>query len=456
MPELPEVETVRRGLAPVMEGARFDKVRGASRRPALAAAEGFRQAHRGHHCHRPGPPRQISAGRPVVRRRAADASRHVGLVPRRAKRRRPKTPGRYYHERSKQSAHDHVVFQMSSGAMVSFNDPRRFGSMKLVPRARLDEEPLLRSLGPEPLGNEFDAAMLAEACHGKKTSLKAALLDQTIVAGLGNIYVCEALNRSRLSPRRIASTLATRSRRAARAHRAAGRFHQGGAQRRDQGRRLVVARPSPDLGRARHFQHNFRVYDREGKPCPTRGCGGTIRRIAQNGRSTFYLSGCARNSASLHRMLRRGETDQPCRPASSSKPKAGSASSASTGRRCSTRSTQRWSRSSTPRSTAFDADANIGCILITGSEKAFAAGADIKEMADKELHRRLPQQFRRQRGPHRARPQAGGRGGRGLRARRRLRVRDAVPTSSSPPTTPSSASRRSSSASFPAMAARSG
>ena len=112
------------------------------------------------------------------------------------------TPGSYYHDRGKQAAHDHVVFHMSSGAVVSFNDPRRFGSMKLVARGELDQEPLLRALGPEPLGNAFDAAMLAAACQSKKTSLKAALLDQTVVAGLGNIYVCEALNLSRLSPRR--------------------------------------------------------------------------------------------------------------------------------------------------------------------------------------------------------------------------------------------------------------
>ena len=99
-------------------------------------------------------------------------------------------------------AHDHVVFHMSSGATVTFNDPRRFGFMKLVPRAKLDDEPLLRAIGPEPLGNAFDAAMLARACGGKKTSLKAALSDQSVVAGLGNIYVCEALNRALLSPKR--------------------------------------------------------------------------------------------------------------------------------------------------------------------------------------------------------------------------------------------------------------
>jgi len=164
--------------------------------------------------------------------------------------------------------------------------------MKLVPRRDIGDEPLLRWLGPEPLGNEFDATMLAAACHGKKTSLKAALLDQTVVAGLGNIYVCEALNRARLSPRRIASTLATRS----------GAPHQrtallvdsikavlndaikaGGSSLRDH------RQTSGELGA---FQHNFRVYDREGERCPARGCPGVVRRFTQNGRSTFYCRVC--------------------------------------------------------------------------------------------------------------------------------------------------------------------
>src|SRR5580658_8951863 len=122
-----------------------------------------------------------------------------------------KALGRYYHERGRHAAHDHVVFHMSSGAIVTFNDPRRFGSMKIVARDRLDDEPLLSRLGPEPLGNAFDAAMLAAACAGKKTSLKAALLDQRVVAGIGNIYACEALHRALLSPKRLASTIASKS-----------------------------------------------------------------------------------------------------------------------------------------------------------------------------------------------------------------------------------------------------
>jgi formamidopyrimidine-DNA glycosylase len=211
-----------------------------------------------------------------------------------ARRRGESTPGAYYHERSKMAAHDHVVFHMSSGARIAFNDPRRFGMMKLVPRAELDREPLLRALGPEPLGNEFDAAMLARACRGKKTSLKAALSDQKIVAGLGNIYVCEALHRALLSPKRRASTIATKSglpnERAQRLVDAIKAvlmeaIEAGGSSLRDH------RRTNGELG---DFQHNFRVYDREGKPCPTPGCRGIIKRIVQTGRSTFFCPVCQR------------------------------------------------------------------------------------------------------------------------------------------------------------------
>src|SRR5262249_16941704 len=155
------------------------------------------------------------------------------------------------------------------------------GSMKIVPRAKLEQEPLLRALGPEPLGNEFDAAMLARACTGKKTSLKAALSDQKVVAGLGNIYVCEALNRARLSPKREASTIANRA--GAPNERAEklvdaikavlnDAIKAGGSSLRDH------RRTDGALG---DFQHNFRVYDREGKACPTPGCKGIVKRIVQ-------------------------------------------------------------------------------------------------------------------------------------------------------------------------------
>jgi formamidopyrimidine-DNA glycosylase len=181
---------------------------------------------------------------------------------------------------------------MSSGATVTFNDPRRFGLMLIVPRRELAAHPLMREVGPEPLGNVFDAELLAAACAGKKTSLKAALLDQTVVAGLGNIYVCEALHRARLSPKRSASTIATRA--GAPNARAVAlvdaikavlndAIRAGGSSLRDH------RRTDGELG---YFQHHFRVYDREGEPCVTPGCAGTVKRIVQNGRSTYFCAKC--------------------------------------------------------------------------------------------------------------------------------------------------------------------
>src|SRR6202142_505412 len=208
MPELPEVETVRRGLEPAMDGARFTKVevrRGDLRWPL---PKDFAQRLKGTTVRGLGRRAKylladLSSGEVLVMHLGMSGSFHVF-------REKDRHLGRYYHARAKHVTHDHVVFHMSSGAIVTFNDPRRFGSMKIVPRQDLDDEPLLARLGPEPLGNAFDAAMLAAACKGKKTSLKAALLDQRIVAGLGNIYVCEALHLARLSPKRNASTIADR------------------------------------------------------------------------------------------------------------------------------------------------------------------------------------------------------------------------------------------------------
>jgi len=291
MPELPEVETVRRGLEPVMEGARFTAVEARRRDLRWPLPKDFAARLQG----------QTVTG---LGRRAkyllADLSSgevllmHLGMsgsfrVFRDGGERKP---GQYYHERAQHLAHDHVVFHMSSGAHVTFNDPRRFGSMKLVRRDKLEDEPLLRALGPEPLGNEFDAAMLARSCRGKKTSLKAALSDQRIVAGLGNIYVCEALHRALLSPKRRASTIASRTgapnERAERLVDAIKAVLQdairaGGSSLRDH------KQTNGELGL---FQHNFRVYDREGQPCVTPGCSGTVKRIVQNGRSTFFCPVC--------------------------------------------------------------------------------------------------------------------------------------------------------------------
>ncbi|MFY9760977.1 MAG: bifunctional DNA-formamidopyrimidine glycosylase/DNA-(apurinic or apyrimidinic site) lyase [Xanthobacteraceae bacterium] len=302
MPELPEVETVRRGLEPAMEGQRFTKVevrRGDLRWPL---PKDFAQRLNGRTVTGIGRRAKylladLSSGDVLLMHLGMSGSFHVF-------REKDRQLGRYHHQREKHVAHDHIVFHMSSGATVTFNDPRRFGSMKLVPRAKLDDEPLLKGLGPEPLGNAFDAAMLARACRGKKTSLKAALLDQRIVAGLGNIYVCEALYRARLSPKRMASTIAgrkgepnERAKRLVEAIKAVlnEAIKSGGSSLRDH------RRTNGDLGM---FQHNFRVYDREGEPCappyppPLAGegregaCGGTVKRIVQNGRSTFYCPAC--------------------------------------------------------------------------------------------------------------------------------------------------------------------
>jgi formamidopyrimidine-DNA glycosylase len=293
MPELPEVETVRRGLEPAMQGARFARVevrRGDLRWPL---AKDFVQRVEGKTVKGLGRRAKylltdLSSGDVLLMHLGMSGSFHV------FQEQGDKALGRYYHEREKHVAHDHVVFHMSSGAIVTFNDPRRFGSMKIVPRQKLDAEPLLKGLGPEPLGNEFDAAMLARACKAKKTSLKAALLDQRIVAGLGNIYVCEALHRARLSPKRMASTIAQKSgapnERAERLVEGikavlADAIKAGGSSLRDH------KRTDGELGM---FQHNFRVYDREGERCRTPGCDGTVKRIVQNGRSTFYCPACQR------------------------------------------------------------------------------------------------------------------------------------------------------------------
>ncbi len=286
MPELPEVETVRRGLAPAMEGARLVKVEVRHRGLRWPVAKDFEKRLAGQTITSVGRRAKylivdVSSGDVLVMHLGMSGSFRVndGKI------------AKYHHEKSKSTTHDHIVFHMSNGTTVTFNDPRRFGSMKLVARAKMDQEPLLRSIGPEPLGNEFDAAMLAQACAGKKTSLKAALLDQRVVAGLGNIYVCEALFRARLSPKRLALTIADRKgqpneRAVALVDAIKAVLHDaikaGGSSLRDH------RRADGSLG---DFQHNFLVYDCEGKPCPG-GCKGTVKRIVQNGRSTFYCPRC--------------------------------------------------------------------------------------------------------------------------------------------------------------------
>jgi formamidopyrimidine-DNA glycosylase len=284
MPELPEVETVRRGLAPVFEGVAIARVE--QRRPDLRF---------------PFPPRFAARlkGRTVTAlgRRAkyltaalddgATLVMHLGMsgsfavgggsavaLPAlsRAGDRKP--------------AHDHVVFSLASGRSVTYNDPRRFGFMLLVPRGELERHPRFRDLGPEPLGPDFDGARLARRFAGRATSLKAALLDQRVVAGLGNIYVCEALWRARLDPERAADAATpAECRRLAIAVRNVldEAIAAGGSTLRDYRR---------TDGSAGAFQARFAVYDRDGGACTRRGCDGTIARIVQNGRATFRCAAC--------------------------------------------------------------------------------------------------------------------------------------------------------------------
>jgi formamidopyrimidine-DNA glycosylase len=290
MPELPEVETVRRGLQPVMEGAKILHAEARRKDLRFPFQKDFVARLTGQTV--------IGLGRRAKYLMADLGSgdvllMHLGMSGsfRVEKKDDARTPGEFHYPRSKDTAHDHVLFRMSSGADIVFNDPRRFGYMKIIARNALDAEPLLKGLGPEPLGNEFDAAMLARACAGKSTTLKAALLDQRVVAGLGNIYVCEALYRAHLSPKRQASTLANKKGEPTdHAKYLVDAIHDvlnqaikaGGSSLRDH------RQTTGELG---YFQHSFQVYDREGEKCGKDGSG-VIRRFTQNGRSTFWCPKC--------------------------------------------------------------------------------------------------------------------------------------------------------------------
>ena len=196
--------------------------------------------------------------------------------------------GRFVHEHPAPEKHDHVVFHMENGARITFNDPRRFGAMDMMRTSEAEAHKLLASLGPEPLGNAFNEDHLIAAFKGRNTPVKAALLDQRIVAGLGNIYVCEALFRARISPKRKAGQIAPK--------RVAAlvpiirdvlseAIEAGGSSLRD------FRQADGELG---YFQHSFDVYGREGEPCKTDGCDRKISRIVQSGRSSFYCAQCQR------------------------------------------------------------------------------------------------------------------------------------------------------------------
>lgn len=283
MPELPEVETVRRGLAPAMTGRVI--VRAQINRPDLRW---------------PFPPRMAERlnGQTVLglRRRSkyllADLSSgeslliHLGMSGRILISGDPL--GRFVHDHPAPEKHDHVVLDMDSGARITFNDPRRFGAMDLLETAQAEAHPLLSRIGPEPLGNAFNAPYLAAALAGRNTPVKSALLDQRIVAGLGNIYVCEALFRAGLSPRRKAKNVS--------AARVAAlvpiirdvlseAIEAGGSSLRD------FRQADGELG---YFQHRFDVYSREGEACRKQGCDARIARVVQSGRSSFYCPACQR------------------------------------------------------------------------------------------------------------------------------------------------------------------
>lgn len=283
MPELPEVETVMRGLQPSMEGAVIAQAQ--VNRPDLRWPFPERMAER------------LTGARVVALRRRskyilAELDRgetllvHLGMSGRMTVSGDPL--GQFVHDHPQAAKHDHVVFDMDNGARVTFNDPRRFGAMDLIDTADLAEHKLLRVLGPEPLGNDFHEDHLIAAFKGKNTPVKSALLDQGIIAGLGNIYVCEALFRAQISPKRKAGQLA-----AARVAALVPIIRQvleeaiiaGGSSLKD------FRQANGELG---YFQHSFDVYGREAEPCKRQGCGGTIARITQSGRSSFYCGKCQR------------------------------------------------------------------------------------------------------------------------------------------------------------------
>ncbi len=287
MPELPEVETVRIGLAPVLEGYRLTKVetrRGGLRVPFPRNFAGRLTGKRVNTLRRRAKYllAELDNGETLVI--------HLGMSGRMAVYAEGgvRKLGQYVYDAAPVGAgsgkHDHVVFETDAPARIVFTDPRRFGLMTLVPTDTLEEDKLFEGLGVEPLSNHFHADYLAAVLKGKKTPIKSALLDQRVIAGIGNIYACEALFRARISPKRLAgkvraaeiSMLADAIKTVLREAIAAG-----GSSLRD------YRQADGNLG---NFQHRFRVYDREGEPCPS--CQGTIKRIVQAGRSTFYCPKC--------------------------------------------------------------------------------------------------------------------------------------------------------------------
>ncbi|HEV8034677.1 bifunctional DNA-formamidopyrimidine glycosylase/DNA-(apurinic or apyrimidinic site) lyase [Yoonia sp.] len=283
MPELPEVETVKAGIAPVMEGRVI--ARAEVNRPDLRWPFPERMAER------------LTGQRVLgLRRRskyilvdlesAETLLIHLGMSGRMLV--SGQMIGEFHHPHPAPAKHDHVVFHMENGARITFNDARRFGAMDLMQTARQDDHWLIRDLGPEPLGNAFNETYLVERLKGRNTPIKSALLDQRIVSGLGNIYVCEVLFRAGIHPARKAGRIS-----AARAASLVPLIRDvlseaiaaGGSSLRH------YRQSDGELG---YFQHVFQVYDRAGKPCVTHGCDKTITRIVQSGRSSFFCPQCQR------------------------------------------------------------------------------------------------------------------------------------------------------------------
>jgi formamidopyrimidine-DNA glycosylase len=295
MPELPEVETVRRGLVPVMEGATFRTVRLNRRDLRFALPHDFEARLEGAEV------RALSRRAKYMLAHLSNGNvllMHLGMSGRFIVHRRgaAATPGRFHHASGADraaAAHVHVVFEMGSGDIIEYADPRRFGIMDVFSHAALADHRLIAGLGIEPLGNELSGAFLNQALRHRRMPLKAALLDQGIVAGIGNIYACEVLFRAGLSPRRAAGTVTAATGTTARANTLADAVRSvlneaiaaGGSTLRD------YVNADGDLG---YFQHTFDVYDRDGEPCRRTGCGATVQRIVQSGRSTYYCPACQR------------------------------------------------------------------------------------------------------------------------------------------------------------------
>lgn len=294
MPELPEVETVRRGLAPALTGARIERL--TLHRPDLRFPfpKGMKRALQGRTIARLNRRAkyllvELDSGKALVI--------HLGMSGRLTL----STPNGNRRDTAKfaqtqpgDPKHNHVEIQLTSGVSVTYNDPRRFGFMDLVELQDMESHRMFKYLGPEPLGNAFNTDHLVTRAAGRMTDLKAFLLDQKNVAGLGNIYVCEALYRAGLSPLRKAHSLATKRVRPTQRANALvpairdvlmDAIEAGGSSLKD------YRHPDGALG---YFQHAFDVYGRTGEPCRRKGCDGTVRKVVQSNRSTFYCPACQR------------------------------------------------------------------------------------------------------------------------------------------------------------------